>query len=74
MKEKPLKPAPTIEQVTDMLLNSMQDHDTGWAYVTHAPIFKHKGSADLAFESIVEFVIPQYNTVQKKYIITVKEA
>jgi hypothetical protein len=73
-KVKALKPAPSIEEVTDMLLNSMQDNDTGWAYVTHAAIFKHENSIDPAFESTVEFVVPQYNTIQKKYIITIKEA
>ena len=65
MKNKTLKPAPTVEEVTDMLLNSMQDNDTGWAYVTHAPIFKHENSIDPAFESIVEFVVPQYKPFRR---------
>ena len=70
--KKPLKPAPSIEEVTDMLIESMHDHDVGWAYVTHGAVFKVQ--RNMTKEAIVEFVVPQYNTVQKKYIITIKEA
>jgi hypothetical protein len=71
-KVKALKPAPSIEEVTDMLIESMHDHDVGWAYVTQGAVFKV--NRNTTKEAIVEFVIPQYNTIQKKYIITIKEA
>jgi hypothetical protein len=61
MKKSILKPAPSLEEVAEMLIESMRDHDTGWAYVTDQ------------YDSTIEFVIPRYNTVQKKYKITIEE-
>lgn len=73
MSKKDLKPAHTIEEVTDMLVESMRDHDTGWAYAQE-PTFKKIYSGTKTVESTVEFVIPAYNTVQKKFKITIEEA
>ena len=73
LKSKKLKPSHTIEEVTDMLIESMRDHDTGWAYAQE-PTFKFENSIDPAIKSFVEFVIPSYNQVQKKFKITIEEA
>jgi hypothetical protein len=71
MTTKELKPAHTIEEVTDMLIESMRDHDTGWAYAQEPTFMKiYSGTKTV---STVEFVIPQYNRVQKKFKITIEE-
>jgi hypothetical protein len=72
--KKPLKPSPTIEEVMEMLMESMRDHDTGWAYVPEPPQFRFENSIDPAIKGTVEFIIPLYNTVQKKFKITIEEA
>ena len=73
IKKRPLIQAHTIEEVTDMLVESMRDHDTGWAYAQE-PTFRYENSIDPAIKSFVEFVVPQYNRVQKKFRITIEEA
>jgi hypothetical protein len=72
--KKALDPAPTIEDVMEMLMTSMRDHDTGWAYVPEPPQFRFENSIDPAIKGTVEFVIPLYNTEQKKFKITIEEA
>jgi hypothetical protein len=72
-KLKALKPAHTIEEVMDMLIESMRDHDTGWAYAQE-PTFRHTSALSSATKGFVEFVIPSYNQVQKKFKITIQEA
>ncbi len=72
--KKALNPAHTIEVVMEMLMTSMRDHDVGWAYAPEPPQFRFENSIDPAIKGTIEFFIPTYNTVQKKFKITIEEA
>lgn len=72
--KKPLKPAPTVEQVMDLLLDDMTHTCDGWAKIVHCPVLTVKGSDKPAHEAFFLFQVPQWNTEEKTFKITIEEA
>ncbi len=75
--KKPLKPAPTVEQVMDLLLDDMTHTCDGWASIKQAPVIMtawDKNSTDQAFKAFFTFTVPQWNTEEKTFRITIEEA
>jgi len=72
--KKPLKPALTVEQVMDLLLDDMTHTCDGWATVIHCPVLEVKGSFNPAHRAFFFFKVPQYNTEEKTFKITIEEA
>ena len=74
MKNKKAPTTYTIEEVTEMLRTSMEDHDVGWAHVKEDPKMEYSNSIDPAIKATILFRPTGWNTTDKKFKITIEEA